>query len=425
MRKTVVLAVLAALLVSAATAAMAKDTDKKKAEEQAQDPSERVLVKIGGVELTEQEFNLQFKAGVARMPAANQPMFMNPHGRKQFLDMMVDEKVWVNGALEMGLDKDEEVLLLTKMSRDQILLRKYYEKAVYERAKPTETEVRAFYEASPNRFMGPVRVKVRHVVLPDSVTAKAVLKELKAGANFAKLAREKSIDSVSAVGGGDLGQLTEGVALPASLAGSEQYVSTVFKLKAGEMSDIVHTNLGYHIALAYERIDAELRPFESVRKRIEDSIVSERSQKLRSELFDMLKRKYVVTYMIEDSSAAPGGEAAQPPKVANSPEELFQAAMDSKDSNQRVGIYRELIKRFPDSKYAAQAQFMIGFIYSEELKDYDKAEEALKVVIDKYPGSELVDSARWMLKNMRDSSQTVGTVDDVKRKAGTGKAEER
>ena len=421
MRKVLVFAALAVVLVSAATTAFAKDAEKEKDKEQAKDPNERVLAKVGDVEITQREFELQFRAGVSRMPAANQSMFSTPNGRKQFLDMMVDEKIWVNGALAMGLDKDKEVELLTRMSRDQLLLRKYYEKAILDKAKPTENEAQAFYDANPNRFMTPIRVKIRQIVLADSVTAKAVLKDLKAGANFAKLAREKSVDSVSAVNGGDLGLLAEGQALPASIGGSEQYASTLFKLKAGELSDVVHTKLGYHIALAYERTDPELRQFDTVKKRIEDQIISERMQKIRTETFDMLKKAYPVTYMIEDSSVAPGGEAAQPPKVANSPEELFQAAMDSKDSNQRIGIYRELIKRFPDSKYAAQAQFMIGFIYSEELKDYGKAEEALKVVVDKYPSSELVDSARWMLKNMRDSSQTVGTVEDVKRKAGAEK----
>ncbi|MBN1504150.1 MAG: peptidyl-prolyl cis-trans isomerase [Candidatus Eisenbacteria bacterium] len=423
MRKVLVLVALAAVLFSLATAVTAKDGEKEKTEdkEQAQDPSKRVLAKVGNVEITEQEFNLQFRAGMSRMPASNQAMFMTPHGRKQFLDMMVDEKIWVNGALEMDLDKDSEVLMLTRMSRDQILLRKYYEKAIVERSRPTETEARAFYDANPHRFMGPTRVKIRQIVLPDSASAAATLKELKAGANFAKLARERSIDSVSAVNGGDLGQLTEGLALPASLGGSEQYSSAVFKLKQGELTDVIHTSLGYHIATAYERIDPELRPFDAVKKRIEDSLTSERTQKLRGELFDMLKDKFAVAYMIEDSSVAPGGEAAQPPKVANSPEELFQAAMDSKDSNQRIDIYRELVRRFPDSKHAAQAQFMIGFIYSEELREYAKAEEALKQVIREYPGSELVGSARWMLDNMRDSTQTVGTVEDVKKKAGTEK----
>ena len=417
MKKTVVFVVLAAVLLSAAFAATAKEKEK----EQTQDPGKRVLVRIGDIEITEQEFNIRFRADTGRMEAEYRTKFMNPHGRKQFLDSMVDQKVWLNGALEMGLDKDEEVVLLTRMSRDQNLLRKYYEKAIVDKSMPTDTEVRAFYDANLGKFLGPTKVKVRQIVLPDSVTAKAVLKELKAGGNFAKLAREKSIDSVSAVDGGDLGLLTEGVALPASIGGSGQYASTVFKLKKGELSDIVHTSLGYHIARVEERTEPERMSFESVRQRIEDGLLGERVQKLRRELFDLLKKTYPVTYMIEDSSVVPGGEAAQPPNIANSPEELFQAAMDSRDSNQRIGIYQELIKRSPDSKYASQAQFMIGFIYSEELKDYTRAEEALKAVIEKYPGSELVDSARWMLENMRDTSQTVGTVDDVKRKAKTGK----
>jgi tetratricopeptide (TPR) repeat protein len=411
MKKTVVLVIIAVALIYAVSAAVAAE----KAE--TQDPYKRVLVKVGNVVITEQEFNLQFRSGIERMPAANRPMFMNPHGRKQYLDMLADEKVWVNGALEMGLDKDPEVEMLTQMSRDKILLYMYYEKAIVDKSRPTDTEVRAYYDANHGRFLGPAKVRIRQIVLPDSAAAAAVLKELKGGANFAKLAREESIDSASAVNGGDLGLLTEGIALPASIGGSEIYAGTLFKLKVGELSDIVHTSLGYHIALAEERVEPQLRSFEEVRTRIADGLLSDRTSKLKKELFDLLKKKYPITFMIEDSSVAPGGEVAQPPKVANSPEELFQAAMDSKDSNQRLSIYRELIKRYPDSKYASQAQFMIGFIFSEELKDYAKAEQAFKLVINKYPDSELVDSARWMLENMRDTSQKVGTVEDVKRKA--------
>ena len=58
-----------------------------------------------------------------------------------------------------------------------------------------------------------------------------------------------------------------------------------------------------------------------------------------------------------------------------------------------------------------------GFIYSEELTDYSKAEVAFKTVIEKYAGSELVDSARWMLENMRDESQKIETVEDVRERA--------
>ena len=48
-----------------------------------------------------------------------------------------------------------------------------------------------------------------------------------------------------------------------------------------------------------------------------------------------------------------------------------------------------------------QAQFMVGFIYSEEKKDYDQAEAAFRALLAKYPNSELAVSANWMLEHMR------------------------
>ena len=151
-------------------------------------------------------------------------------------------------------------------------------------------------------------------------------------------------------------------------------------------------------------------------KSIEDGFIKERITQLRKDFFDDFSKKYPVEFLIPDSSAGPQ-RGTLPPDVASTPEELFQAAMDSKDSHQRIAIYEELIKKFPESKFASQAQFMIGFIHSEELADYDKAEAAFKIIVKKYPDSELLDSARWMIENMRDESRSVGTLEDVKRKA--------
>ncbi len=416
-RKTVPLVAVAFVILCPPLLAPAEESAAATQEETPQDPGSRVLVKVGDIEITELEFNLQFNAGMERIPAANRHLFSNAHGRRQFLNMMVDEKLWVSAAMDAGFDKDPEVVLLTRMSRDQILMRKFYEKTIYDKSIPTQSEARLFYDANPGRFLGPATIRPRHIVLPDSATAVKVLKELKAGANLAKLAREQSIDPATAVNGGDLGSLVEGVALPPSTGGSPEYAAVLFRLKKGELSDIVRTSLGYCIARIEERTEPVLRPFEEVKERIENSLQAERAGTLRRELFEELKTKYPVEFMIEDSSVTPGAELTEPPRVATSPEGLFQAAMESKDSNQRIDIYRELLRRFPDSKYASQAQFMVGFIYSEELKDYDKAEKEFRLLLKEYPQSELVDSARWMLENMRDTSQKVGTVEDVKRKA--------
>jgi hypothetical protein len=48
-----------------------------------------------------------------------------------------------------------------------------------------------------------------------------------------------------------------------------------------------------------------------------------------------------------------------------------------------------------------QAAFMVGFIQSEELKDYDAATKSFQTLLSRYPKSELAVSARWMLDHMR------------------------
>jgi peptidyl-prolyl cis-trans isomerase C len=388
----------------------------KEQSEQQTDPTKRVLAKIGNIVITQHEFDVQFKSGMERITADKRSMFINPHGRRQFLAMLVDEKVWVNGALEAGYDKDPEVKMLLDMTLDQLVMRKYYEKEIIAKATPTETEVRKFYDENPDRFKGPVKAKARHIALSDSTEAERVLAQLKRGADFAKLAKEKSNDTSTADKGGDLGMLIQGTALPRAIAGFPQLERALFSLKSGGLSDVIKTSSGYQILRIDERTEPELKPFESVKARIEEGLTGERENKIRSELFQELKKKFPVEYLIEDSSLT-ANKNVTPPEVATTPEELFQAAMDSNDSLQRISIYEELLKKFPESKYASQAQFMIGFIYSEELKDYTKAEGAFKVVIEKYPDSELVDSAKWMIRNMRNESQKVGTVEDVKRKA--------
>ncbi|MGH7731967.1 MAG: tetratricopeptide repeat protein, partial [Candidatus Eiseniibacteriota bacterium] len=59
------------------------------------------------------------------------------------------------------------------------------------------------------------------------------------------------------------------------------------------------------------------------------------------------------------------------------------------------------LQEYPESEVSPQAQFMVGFIYSEELRDFDEAEKAFHELLQRYPKSELADSARWMIEHMR------------------------
>ncbi len=80
---------------------------------------------------------------------------------------------------------------------------------------------------------------------------------------------------------------------------------------------------------------------------------------------------------------------------------MFREAQDAGLASRRIELYRKLLEEYPHSDVSPQAQFMVGFIYSEEMKNYDEAERAFRLLLERYPDSELAPSARWMVEHMR------------------------
>jgi len=102
------------------------------------------------------------------------------------------------------------------------------------------------------------RIRTRHILitcdhrdLAASSVALERIREIKAqidaGADFAELARKYGEDG-SAEKGGDLGYLSR-----SEVVG--EYANAAFRLKKGEVSDIVKTNYGYHIIQLIDRVD--------------------------------------------------------------------------------------------------------------------------------------------------------------------------
>jgi tetratricopeptide (TPR) repeat protein len=89
-----------------------------------------------------------------------------------------------------------------------------------------------------------------------------------------------------------------------------------------------------------------------------------------------------------------------------SEDQLFNEAKKLQEEGKyadAVASYQNLVNLHPRGKFAPQSQFMIGFIYANELKEYDKAEKAYRKFLDAYSSSAdsgMVASAEWELKNL-------------------------
>jgi peptidyl-prolyl cis-trans isomerase C len=166
---------------------------------------------------------------------------------------------------------------------------------------PSEAEAHEFYDKNPDRFK-PEQVRASHILIgvpqnADEATvnklrarAESVLKQAKAGTDFATLARKNSDDS-SKQQGGDLGFFPHGK-LPA------EFEQVAFSLQPGQMSEVVTTQFGFHIIKVADRRVDPIVPFEQVSAQIRESLYNERKEEKAQAFIESVKKKAKIEVLI-------------------------------------------------------------------------------------------------------------------------------
>ncbi|WP_263384611.1 peptidylprolyl isomerase [Granulicella arctica] len=137
----------------------------------------------------------------------------------------------------------------------------------------TDADIQAYYTQHQAQYQVKEQVKVRHILIavPQGADAKTdaaakskaedLLKQIKAGGNFADLASKNSDDPGSKTAGGELGFLDRGKTVP-------EFDKAAFSLNPGQTSDLIKTQFGYHILQVEEKKTEHLRPLSEVKAEI-------------------------------------------------------------------------------------------------------------------------------------------------------------
>jgi peptidyl-prolyl cis-trans isomerase D len=134
----------------------------------------------------------------------------------------------------------------------------------------TDAEIQQYYTQHQKEYQVEDQVRVRHILIkvdkdvsPQAdaaarAKAEVILKQIKAGGNFAELAQANSDDPGSKVQGGELGFLKRGATVP-------DFDQAAFTLPVGQTSDLIKTQFGYHILQVEEKQTAHTRPLDEVK----------------------------------------------------------------------------------------------------------------------------------------------------------------
>lgn len=185
----------------------------------------------------------------------------------QLLEKVIVTKMVSAKGYADKLQNDKEVKDRLKEAEAQIVADAYIRKAVM--PKITEDKVKARYDELSKKFKPEDEVRARHILVPTEDEAKDLLKQIKDGADFAKLAGEKSKDSGSAKQGGDLGYFPRSAMV-------KPFAEAAFAMKVGDISEKpVKSDFGYHVIKVEDRRKSSPPPLSEVKEQIRAQVGQE------------------------------------------------------------------------------------------------------------------------------------------------------
>jgi parvulin-like peptidyl-prolyl isomerase len=190
-----------------------------------------------------------------------------------------------------------------------LMIERLVESQIRGKIKIKKEAVKEFYDTHKDRFKRPESYRARHIYIPhftkemfknvpkDQIeakqaefsqqaweSAKNILAEIRAGADFSEMAEKYSRDIATAKKGGDLGFMYKGVFPP-------KFDEAILKLKPNQVGDdVVKTPFGYHVVKLLETKPADTAPFKDVEQPILKHLITIEGQKKLAEYTENLKK---------------------------------------------------------------------------------------------------------------------------------------
>jgi peptidyl-prolyl cis-trans isomerase C len=239
----------------------------------------RVVAKVNGHEITVEEVRL------AADDLMTQLGEVPPRLRFPFVvEYLVERHLLAQAAVKEGVAESESYKERLAFYQAKALRDAYYTDKL--KPKVTEEAMKAAYEEQAAKVSKEERVRARHILVATEQEAKDIAARLAKGEKFEDLAKQYSLDG-SKDYGGDLGYFTAAEMVP-------EFSKTAFALKAGEVSEPVKTEFGWHIIKLEDRRTGGAQPYEDVksairlvllRKAVQDQVIELRKTAV-IEVFD-------------------------------------------------------------------------------------------------------------------------------------------
>ena len=266
---------------------------------------DKIVAKVNGKPITEVDMTL------AEAEIGSELGQLPPAARRRILaEFLIENQLFADVAegqkLAAGATLEERVAYWRRRALRDL----FFDASV--RAAVRDADARAVYDKQVGAVKAPEEVRARHILVKEKEKAREIAEKIKHGTDFEALAKEFSLDPGSKDRGGDLGYFVKGQMVP-------PFEAAVFALKAGEVSEPIETQFGWHIIKLEDKRQRPPPPFEAVKERIVNQMILEKAQAAVTDLRGKAKIEFVdadIRKMIEDELKAAAMPAATPTPAA-------------------------------------------------------------------------------------------------------------
>lgn len=217
---------------------------------------------------------------------------LTPEVASALLDQFIEEIILSEYAASHGVEVPTEKIAEAVRTeagatviekRDEMRRQRLIANLTAEIPEPSSADIQTYYQQHQNEFRSGEEVRVRQILVNDEAVAKDILQKLRGGASFEELSSQFS-RAPNAKRGGEIGYVSRGEV-------PKMFEDEIFRLQAGQVSEIIRTDSSFHIFKVEERrppgtldvdaatplIQSRLRE-DAVRERLAQLVASSRGQ---------------------------------------------------------------------------------------------------------------------------------------------------
>jgi peptidyl-prolyl cis-trans isomerase C len=237
--------------------------------------SDPVVAKVDGTEIRQSDVTLAEEELGANLPAG-----AAEQRREQLVAYLIDVMLVAKAAEAKKVGDSKDFQQRLAFARNKLLM----ERLLTEEADKAKTDeaMRKVYDEAKSQMKSEEEVRARHILVETEEEANALLAQIKGGADFAEIAKQKSKDPSAAAEGGDLGYFTKEQMVP-------EFGNVAFQMHPGQLSNPVKSQFGWHLIKLEDRRTKPMPDYEQVKEQIETYVTRRAQAELVTKLRESAK----------------------------------------------------------------------------------------------------------------------------------------